>query len=127
MHSRNILSLLVALFLGFRCATLLAAEKTDSYFPLIENALGQGEVKLVTSPKKLKFARGGLLTGGKTEPPVFTIPNWDGSSGSVGYWIQPVDWTASTEKHVVMLQPENGKGGHFLFYGSSPESVGRYR
>jgi len=48
MDIRNGFSLLVILLLSFRCLTLFAAEKMDSYFPLINNVVGQGEVKLVT-------------------------------------------------------------------------------
>jgi hypothetical protein len=47
---------------------------------------------------------------------VFQLPGWSGSTGSVGYWIRPVDWTSTTEKHVVMLQTVDGEDTNFTFY-----------
>jgi len=111
---RLIVVSLVALAAWQRC---VAAEDVR-HFPFHgEHPFGAGAARAcLSNAEALKLENGGVLFGKGPVAPEVSIPGWDGTEGSVAFWVKSVDWLASTKEHVVFLRGVEPKDGSFLVY-----------
>ena len=72
----------------------------------------------------LTLEKDGIIFGEGYYAPEIKLDGWDGSQGTVSFWINPIDWDSSSR--IAILGSLNSENGWFSFYRNDPEKLYLY-